>query len=197
MNQTKNPKIKILYIDNYDSFANTIKAYFENTGAKVKMYKSDCSMKIIEKEKFDMILLGPGPNSPKEAGNYLEILDKYHKTKPIFGICLGFQAMMQYFGEPVKKLDEVMHGGTSEIEQDGKTIYTGIANKTRFARYHSLGVKKVPSCFETSGTANGIIMSARHKTLPIEGVQFHPESILSMDNNAGQKLVNNVVRFLK
>ncbi len=189
--------MKIIYIDNYDSFANTIKAYFENTGAKVKMYKSDCSLATIKKEKFDIILLGPGPNSPKEAGNYLEIINTYHKTKPIFGICLGFQAMMEYFGEEVKKLDEVMHGGASAIKQDGKTIYTGIKNNTKFARYHSLGVKKVPDCFEISGKTNGIVMSARHKTLPIEGVQFHPESILSMKNNYGQKLITNVVRFLK
>ena len=189
--------MNIIYIDNYDSFADTIKAYFENTGAKVTMYKSDCSLQTIQNEEFDMILLGPGPNSPKEAGNYLEIIDKYHKEKPIFGICLGFQALMEYFGEEVKPLSEVMHGSASEIEHDGKTIYQGIENKEKFARYHSLGVKTVPDCFEVSGMANDIVMSARHKTLPIEGVQFHPESILSLNNNAGQKLINNVVRELK
>jgi anthranilate synthase/aminodeoxychorismate synthase-like glutamine amidotransferase len=189
--------MKILYIDNYDSFANTIKAYFENTGAEVIMYKSDCSLEIIKKEKFDMLLLGPGPNSPKEAGNYLEILDIYHETKPIFGICLGFQAIMEYFGEEVKRLDKVMHGSASKIEHDGKTIYDGIKNNEKFARYHSLGVKKVPDCFEISGKAGDIVMSVRHKTLPIEGIQFHPESILSMNNNAGKKLIENVVRNLK
>ena len=189
--------MKILYIDNYDSFANTIKAYFENTGATVNMLKSDCSIEIIKKEKFDLLLLGPGPNSPKEAGNYLELINIYHKIKPIFGICLGFQAMMEYFGEEVKPLKEVMHGSASEIEHDGKTIYQGIKNKEKFARYHSLGVKKVPNCFEISGMANGIVMSARHKDLPIEGIQYHPESILSMNNNAGQKLIENVVRNLK
>jgi len=189
--------MKILYVDNYDSFANTIKAYFENAGAEVKMYKSDCSIKTIKNEEFDLLFLGPGPNSPKEAGNYLELIDYYHKKKPIFGICLGFQAIMDYFGEEVKRLDEIMHGGKSKIENDGKTIYEGIDNNASFARYHSLGVTKVPEEFEVSGKVNGIVMSARHKTLPIEGVQFHPESILSLENGAGQKLIENVVRFLK
>ncbi len=190
--------MKILFIDNYDSFANTIAAYFTNAGAEVVVYTSDCSLKVVEKENPDLILLGPGPNGPREAGNYMQIIDKYHKTIPIFGICLGFQAMMEYFGEGVKPLFEVMHGAASEIEHDGKTIFEEIPSPAKFARYHSLGVLKVPQTFEISAkTSNGIIMSARHKTLPIEGVQFHPESILSMHNEAGKKLIENVVKKIK
>ncbi len=189
--------MKVIFIDNYDSFANTIEAYFINAGAEVIMYTSNCSIEAIKKENPDLILLGPGPNGPKEAGNYLEVIDKFHKTTPIFGICLGFQAIMEYFGEEVKPLQEIMHGSASEIEHDGKTIFRGISQNEKFARYHSLGVLKVPNCFEISAKTNDIIMSARHKTLPIEGVQFHPESILSMHNNAGKTLIENVVRRVK
>jgi anthranilate synthase/aminodeoxychorismate synthase-like glutamine amidotransferase len=187
--------MKIVFIDNYDSFANTIAAYFTNAGAKVIMYKSNCSIETIEKEKPEMILLGPGPNGPREAGNYLKIIEHFHKKTPIFGICLGFQAIMEYFGEKVKPLKEVMHGQASEITHDGKTIYEGIKPNQKFARYHSLGVLKVPKEFEISAKAGEIVMSARHKTLPIEGIQFHPESILSMHDNAGKKLIENIVKI--
>jgi anthranilate synthase/aminodeoxychorismate synthase-like glutamine amidotransferase len=187
--------MKVVFIDNFDSFANTIEAYFKNAGAEVVMYTSNCSIETIKKENPDLILLGPGPNGPREAGNYLEIIDKFHKTTPIFGICLGFQAIMEYFGEPVKPLFEVMHGSASEMDHDGKTIFAGIKPKQKFARYHSLGVLKVPESFEISATANGIVMSARHKTLPIEGVQFHPESILSMENEGGKKLIENLIQM--
>jgi anthranilate synthase/aminodeoxychorismate synthase-like glutamine amidotransferase len=188
--------MKILFIDNFDSFANTIAAYFELEGAEVIMYKSDCSIDIIEKENPDLILLGPGPNGPKDAGNYMKIIEVYHEKYPIFGICLGFQALMQYFGEDVKRLHEIIHGASSAIEHDGKTIFEGIKPNEQFARYHSLGVYKVPKCFEISASVNKIVMAARHKTLPIEGVQFHPESILSMKNDAGKKLVKNVIKHL-
>ncbi|MFA5125434.1 MAG: aminodeoxychorismate/anthranilate synthase component II [archaeon] len=198
LKHTKNgKKIKIVFIDNYDSFANIIEAYFTNARAEVIMYKSNCSIKTIQKENPNLIILGPGPNGPKEAGNYLEVIDKFKDKTPIFGICLGFQAIMEYFGEPVKPLHEIMHGQASEINHDGKTIFKGIQPKQKFARYHSLGVLKVPAEFEISAKAGNIVMATRHKTLPIEGVQFHPESILSMQNNAGKKLVENIVRRLK
>ncbi|MFA6269220.1 MAG: aminodeoxychorismate/anthranilate synthase component II [archaeon] len=189
--------MKIVFIDNFDSFADTIKAYFINAGAEVKMYNSNCSISTIEKEKPNMILLGPGPNGPREAGNYLKVIEHFHKTTPIFGICLGFQAIMEYFGETVKPLKEVMHGQACEVEHDGKTIFNGIKPKQKFARYNSLGVLKVPESFEVSARAGEIVMAARHKTLKIEGVQFHPESILSMHDEAGKKLIENIVRGLK
>jgi anthranilate synthase/aminodeoxychorismate synthase-like glutamine amidotransferase len=189
--------MKIVFIDNFDSFANTIAAYFTNAGAEVVMYNSNCSIETIEKEKPELIILGPGPNGPREAGNYMKVIEKFHRRVPIFGICLGFQAIMEYFGEQVKPLQEVIHGSASEIKHDEKTIFTGIASPAKFARYHSLGVTKVPNNFVASAKCGKIIMAARHKTLPIEGVQFHPESILSMHENAGKKLIENVLKELK
>jgi anthranilate synthase/aminodeoxychorismate synthase-like glutamine amidotransferase len=188
--------MKIVYIDNYDSFANTIAAYFQLENVEVKIYKSNCSINVIDKEKPDLILLGPGPNGPNDAGNYLKIIDTYKNEYPIFGICLGFQAIMQYFGEDVKQVHEIIHGASSKIQHDGKTIFTGIEKNAKFARYHSLGVYKVPNEFEISAQTNNIIMGARHKTFPIEGVQFHPESILSMKNDSGKRLIQNIIKYL-
>ncbi len=190
----KGKKPKIVYIDNYDSFANTIAAYFKNCNTNVVIFKSDCEIKIIQNEKPDMILLGPGPNGPKQAGNYLEIIDKFKNKIPIFGICLGFQAIMQYFGEKVKPLKQTIHGAATEIKHDKKGIFKNIKQNEKFARYHSLGVLNTPECFiQTAACSTNIIMAAKHKTLPIEGIQFHPESILSMQNNAGEKLIQNIV----
>ena len=143
-----------------------------------------------------MILLGPGPNGPREAGNYMELLDRYHKEIPFFGICLGFQAMMEYFGQPVIKLDDPVHGGGVPVSHNRKGIFQGIGQNAQFARYNSLGVYGVPPCFEATATSNGIIMAARHNFLPIEGIQFHPESVLSMANGNGKSLVENVLRYL-
>ncbi len=194
--------MKINYIDNYDSFANTIAAYFRMAGADVAHLKSNCSLETAVKGSPDLILLGPGPNGPRNAGNYMELLDKYYRKLPFFGICLGFQAMMEYFGQSVQRLGDVrqadvLHGAAVRVSHDGKGIFEGISPDAEFARYNSLGVYTVPDCFEIAGTQNdgtGLVMAARHKVLPIEGVQFHPESILSSHDDAGIRIVKNVVK---
>jgi anthranilate synthase/aminodeoxychorismate synthase-like glutamine amidotransferase len=190
--------MRILYIDNYDSFANTIAAFFKMVGAEVGMYKSDTEMKVISDYKKDMILLGPGPNDPQKAGNYMEVIDKYQKELPMFGICLGHQALMEYFGVPVGRAKEAVHGASSAIEHDGLTIFEGIENPVNLGRYHSLGVKDVPDGFVASATCDDIVMAARRvdPSLPrIESVQFHPESILSLEEGVGRRLIENVVRL--
>lgn len=199
--------MKAVFIDNYDSFAHTIAAYFEIAGKKfndnleVKVFKSDCCLDSICDEKPDFLILGPGPNSPKKAGNYLEALKKFYKQYPIFGICLGFQAIMHYFGEPVVILQEPVHGASSPIIHNNRGIFRNIKNPANFARYHSLGVYKVPEYFESLAyypdkDGRNIIMAAKHKELPIAGVQFHPESVLSTEKDNGMKLIENVIREL-
>src|SRR3989338_657328 len=187
--------MKINYIDNGDSFAHTIKAYFEMCGTDVKMYRSNCSLETAVSGQPDMIFLGPGPNGPREAGNYMKLLDRYHKKIPFFGICLGFQAMMEYFGQAVKPLDNIVHGDSVPVTHNEIGIFEGIEQDAHFARYNSLGVYQVPDDFEATATSNGIVMAAKHKTLPIQGVQFHPESVLSIRNDDGMKLMRNVVRL--
>lgn len=188
--------MKINYIDNYDSFANTIAAYFRMAGADVAHLKSDCGLETAVRGAPDLILLGPGPNDPRNAGNYMALLDRHHGQLPFFGICLGFQAMMEYFGQPVERLDDVVHGAAVRVSHDGEGIFEGIRPDAEFARYNSLGVYKVPDCFEVTATqsGNGLVMAARHKALPIEGVQFHPESILSDGDNSGMLLIQNIVK---
>lgn len=190
--------MRISFIDNYDSFANTIAAYFRMAGADVVHLKSDCSLETAVKDAPDLILLGPGPNAPRDGGNYMDLLDKYHKEFPFFGICLGFQAMMEYFGEHVERSENAVHGASVKIKHNGRGIFEGMIPDAEFARYNSLGVYKVPGCFDITATqgggkGKGIVMAARHKTLRIGGVQFHPESILSSHQDAGMKLVRNVV----
>lgn len=192
---------KVVYLDHYDSFADTIAAYFKMAGAEVKMYKSDCDLDIICREEPDLILLGPGPKSPTKAGNYLEALERFHKEHSIFGVCLGFQAMMHYFGQEVVELKELVHGASSPIVHDGKGIFEDIESPAEFARYHSLGVYEVPDCFQENAyhqnkEGEHIVMAASHRTLPIEGVQFHPESVISTGNDQGMRLIENVVRYL-
>ena len=184
---------KINYIDNYDSFASTIAAYFQMAGAEVRIFKSDCNLETAVSGNPDFILLGPGPNGPKDAGNYMKLLEKYHKELPFFGICLGFQAMMEYFGQPVKPLEDIVHGDSVLISHNSKGIFEGIEQGAHFARYNSLGVYQVPQCFELTANSNGIVMAAAHKSLPIQGVQFHPESVLSTRNENGMKIVRNVI----
>lgn len=189
--------MKINYIDHYDSFANTIAAYFRIAGAEVSIYKSNCSLETAISGKPDMILLGPGPNGPKNAGNYMELLDKYHKDLPFFGICLGFQAIVQHFGGEVVRLDNIVHGASVPVNHNGKGIFGGFGSfqeNAEFARYNSLGVYEVPYCLEVTATSDGMIMAVRHRTLPIEGIQFHPESILSSN---GERLIKNIVEPYK
>ncbi|MBI2108510.1 aminodeoxychorismate/anthranilate synthase component II [Candidatus Woesearchaeota archaeon] len=156
--------MRISYVDNYDSFASTIAAYFRMAGAEVAHLKSDCSLETAVRGAPDLILLGPGPNGPRNAGNYMALLDKYNGEFPFFGICLGFQAMMEYFGQPVERLDDVVHGAAVKVRHDVKGIFEGIGPDAEFARYNSLGVYGVPDCFEVTATqsgesGNGLVMA--------------------------------------
>ncbi|MFO8015873.1 MAG: aminodeoxychorismate/anthranilate synthase component II [Candidatus Woesearchaeota archaeon] len=189
--------IRVVYINHYDSFANTIAAYFEREGAEVIMYRSDCSLKAVEDEYPSLIVLGPGPKGPKDAGNYMDVIKNFSRRIPIFGVCLGFQAIMEHFGEKVIPLDNVLHGAASRIMHDNRGIFRNINQGAEFARYHSLGVRSAPSCFEVSAKTGDIVMAARHKHLPVEGIQFHPESILSTQDDSGSKIIRNVIGGLK
>jgi|APSaa5957512622_1039677.scaffolds.fasta_scaffold22751_3 para-aminobenzoate synthetase component II len=195
--------MKIVYVDNYDSFATTIATYFELAGkklrpdCKVPIFNSDSSISRIKTENPDLLLLGPGPNSPNEAGNYLELIDKFKNITPIFGVCLGFQSLMQYYGEDVGKLGEIIHGGASDVYHNQGSFFRGIKSPGEFARYNSLGVYNVPNDFVRLAYSleneREVVMAAEHQTLPVGGVQFHPESILSTGDNKGMKLVENVL----
>lgn len=187
----------LLVIDNYDSFTYNLVQYLGELGAEMQVRRNDeVSVDEIENEiKPAKILISPGPGTPDDAGVSLEVLEKLGAKMPILGVCLGHQAIGQMFGGRVVRAPEPIHGKPVEICHDGKTIFSEIPYRFRAARYHSLVVERetLPAVLEISATSpDGLIMALRHKTLKIEGVQFHPESILTKE---GKKLLQNFLNL--
>ncbi|WP_079504210.1 aminodeoxychorismate/anthranilate synthase component II [Mesobacillus jeotgali] len=184
----------ILMIDNYDSFTYNLVQYLGEMGEELKVIRNDqTSIKGIAELEPKFLMVSPGPCSPNEAGISLEAIKNFAGKTPIFGVCLGHQSIAQVFGGDVVRAERLMHGKTSMVYHDGKTIFEGVENPFPAARYHSLIVKRdtLPDCLEVSAwTEEGEIMAVRHKTLPVEGVQFHPESILT---TPGKQLLRNFI----
>ena len=185
---------KILMIDNYDSFTYNLVHYIEEFGAKVSVVRNDeISINEVKKSKPDIIFISPGPCSPKEAGISVNLVKKLAGKIPIFGVCLGHQSIGYAFGSEIIKAKKLLHGKTSKIYHNGKGIYKSLPNPFDATRYHSLIIneKTLPKDFEiTSQTKDGIVMGILNKKLNIEGVQFHPESILTKQ---GKKLIKNIL----
>jgi anthranilate synthase/aminodeoxychorismate synthase-like glutamine amidotransferase len=174
----------LLVIDNYDSFTYNLVQYLGELGADMKVIRNDeVTAEAIENElRPEKILISPGPGTPDGAGVSLEILKRLADKIPILGVCLGHQAIGQHFGGKVVRAPEPVHGKPVEVRHDGKTIFEGIEGEFSAGRYHSLVVEResLPECLEISAESpDGLIMAMRHRSLPIEGVQFHPESILT------------------
>ena len=174
----------ILLIDNYDSFTYNLVQYLGELGSDMRVVRNDeVSVDEIERDlKPESILISPGPGTPDSAGVSLAVVERFAGKVPIFGVCLGHQAIGQHFGGHVVRAPEPVHGKPVKIRHDGKTIFEGIENNFNAGRYHSLVVEResLPDCLEISAESpDGLIMAMRHRELPIEGVQFHPESILT------------------
>jgi para-aminobenzoate synthetase component 2 len=184
----------ILVIDNYDSFTYNLVQYLGELGESIVVKRNDeIDLDGIGELGPDHILISPGPCTPNEAGVSLALIEHFKGKIPIFGVCLGHQAIGQAFGGEVVRAERLMHGKTSDIYHDGKTIFQGIPSPYTATRYHSLIVRRetLPDCFEISAeTKEGEIMGLRHKKYPIEGVQFHPESIIT---EHGLTLLRNFV----
>lgn len=183
----------LLVIDNYDSFTYNLVQYLGELGAQMEVRRNDkVSIEEIENElKPERILISPGPGTPDDAGVSLAVLEKFGAKTAILGVCLGHQAIGQIFGGKVVRAPEPIHGKPVEICHDGQTIFAGIEDNFQAARYHSLIVEResLPDCLEISAASpDGLIMGLRHKTHKIEGVQFHPESILTVP---GKKILQN------
>ena len=182
----------ILIVDNFDSFTFLIADYFKALNCKTTIVRNNISPKAALND-FDLLVLSPGPSTPKDSNYLFDYIDIYHSYKPILGMCLGYQAIMEYFGGELEEIDPV-HGRAELIYHDKKTIYNGLSSPIKVGRYHSLAVKTIPDEFEVSGrTKSDIIMSVRHKTLPIEGIQYHPESVLSFHKQVGKRIFSNIV----
>lgn len=194
----------ILIIDNYDSFTYNLVQYIgeicinNRLNHPIKVFRNDkISINKIKELKPQYIIISPGPCTPKEAGISVEVIKKFYQKIPILGVCLGHQCIAEAFGGKVVKSKKVVHGKTSKIYHDSKTIYKGIENPFVATRYHSLIVEKetLPKCFEISSwTKDGIIMGIRLKEYIVEGVQFHPESILT---TSGKQILLNFLLLNK
>ena len=187
----------LLVIDNYDSFTYNLVQYLGELGETVEVRRNNrITVDEIERQlNPKRIVISPGPGTPDDAGISLKVIERFAGKIPLLGVCLGHQAIGQLFGGRVIRAPELMHGKASEICHDGKTIFTGIADHFKAGRYHSLIVERetLPSCLEVSAyTADNIIMGLRHRELKVEGVQFHPESILTTD---GKKLLANFLKI--
>lgn len=182
----------ILVIDNYDSFTYNLVQYLGELGETVEVHRNDeIDLAGIEALAPDHILISPGPCTPNEAGISLAVIDHFKGSIPIFGVCLGHQAIGQAFGGNVIRADRMMHGKTSEMHHNGTSVFTGLPSPFTATRYHSLIVERssLPDCLEiTAETAEGEIMGLRHKEYAIEGVQFHPESIIT---DHGHQMLRN------
>jgi anthranilate synthase/aminodeoxychorismate synthase-like glutamine amidotransferase len=182
----------LLVIDNYDSFTYNLVQYFGELGAQISVKRNDeITLAEIESLKPERICISPGPCSPKEAGISNEVIRTFGPRLPLFGVCLGHQCVGDVFGGEVVRAGRLMHGKTSPILHDGKGVFTGLPSPFEATRYHSLLVRRdsFPACLEISAeTAEGEIMGLRHRDFPIHGVQFHPESILTLE---GKKLLQN------
>ncbi|MCP3762225.1 aminodeoxychorismate/anthranilate synthase component II [Domibacillus sp. A3M-37] len=188
----------ILMIDNYDSFTYNLVQYLGELGEELVVRRNDeMTVADIETMKPDFVMISPGPCTPNEAGISLEAVEKLSGRIPLFGVCLGQQSIAQSFGGDVVRAERLMHGKTSPVFHDGKTIFKDVPNPFRATRYHSLIVKKdtLPDCFEVSAwTEEGEIMAIRHKELAVEAVQFHPESIMT---EYGKEMLQNFIDTYK
>jgi anthranilate synthase/aminodeoxychorismate synthase-like glutamine amidotransferase len=182
----------LLVIDNYDSFTYNLVQYFGELGAQILVRRNDeITLAEIDALKPERICISPGPCSPKEAGISNDVIRTFGPRLPLFGVCLGHQCIGDVFGGEVVRADRLMHGKTSPILHDGKGVFANLPSPFEATRYHSLLVRRqsFPDCLEISAeTAEGEIMGLRHRDLPIHGVQFHPESILTLE---GKKLLQN------
>ena len=183
----------ILVIDNYDSFTYNLVHLFEELGAEVRVHRND-AIDPDEAERLapTHLVVSPGPGRPRDAGVSLELIRRLGPHVPTLGVCLGHQAIVEAFGGEVGRARALLHGKASTVEHDGKGVFAGLPRELEAGRYHSLAATRIPDELEVSArTADGEVMGVRHRELPIEGVQFHPESVLTP---LGRDLLENFLR---
>jgi len=191
--------MSVLVIDNYDSFTYNLVQYLGELGAEVEVRRND-EVTVEEVEAHlrpERIIVSPGPGTPDESGVSLAVIEHFAGRTPLLGVCLGHQAIGQVFGGRVVRAPAPVHGKPAEICHDGRTIFEGLEYRFAAGRYHSLVVERetLPACLEVSATTpDGLIMGLRHRDLPVEGVQFHPESILTTE---GKRLLANFLKLGK
>jgi len=189
---------KVLFIDNFDSFTYNLVDDFCKRDCLAKVYRANTELEELKQlaDEFgpDLLVISPGPGTPDTAGVSLSAVDYFKDRLPIFGVCLGHQVIVQHFGGKIGHAPVPMHGKPSRVTHNQRGIFAGVENPLQAGRYHSLCVAKLPDCLEQTAEFEGITMGLEHKQLPIFGVQFHPESILTP---AGGKIIENVLEIAK
>ncbi len=192
----ENEKTKILFIDNFDSFTYNLVDEFGKRDCVTMVYRADTELdeliKVADNFRPELLVISPGPGTPDKAGVTLSAIDYFKDKQAILGVCLGHQSIIQYFGGKITHAPEVMHGKPSRIVHTNTGIFAGLANPLQAGRYHSLCGVNLPDCLEQTAVFEGIIMGVQHKTLPIHGVQFHPESILTP---TGGRIIENIIKI--
>jgi anthranilate synthase/aminodeoxychorismate synthase-like glutamine amidotransferase len=186
----------MLLIDNYDSFTYNLVQAFASMGAEVLVYRNDAlDVDQAARLKPSHLVISPGPGRPGDAGVSLAMIDAFHERIPVLGVCLGHQCIVSYFGGEIVRAERLMHGKTSLVAHDGRTIFHGMSQPFEAGRYHSLCAERqsMPEVLNLSAeTEEGEIMAVRHRSLPVEGVQFHPESVLTPE---GGRLMSNFLQM--
>ena len=189
----------VFVLDNYDSFTYNLVQYLGELGAKVEVRRNDqVTVAQVERLRPERIVLSPGPCTPQEAGISIELVRRFAGKVPVLGVCLGHQAIGEAFGGKIVRAKKLMHGKTSQVEHDGKTIFRGLPSPLTATRYHSLVVEpaSLPEELEvtarTTDAGGEVIMGLRHRRFPVEGVQFHPESVLTVE---GKRLIANFLEL--
>ncbi|MGA9673412.1 MAG: aminodeoxychorismate/anthranilate synthase component II [Terracidiphilus sp.] len=191
----------VFVLDNYDSFTYNLVQYLGELGAEVEVYRNDeLTVEEVEALKPERILLSPGPCTPQDAGILVPLIRHMAGKTPILGVCLGHQAIGEAFGGQVVRAEHLMHGKTSSVQHDGKGVFAGLPTPLTCTRYHSLivaedslpGELAITARTTENGSGESVIMGVRHKTLPIEGVQFHPESVLT---DGGHEMIRNFLKM--
>jgi anthranilate synthase/aminodeoxychorismate synthase-like glutamine amidotransferase len=185
---------KCLFIDNFDSFTYNLVDDFCKRDCEARVYRADTELEqlkaIAQEYRPDLLLISPGPGTPQSAGVSLAAVDYFKDKLPIFGVCLGHQTIVEYFGGKIGHAPQPMHGKPSRLTHNGEGVFAGVVNPVQAGRYHSLVAVEVPDCLEVTAEFEGLVMGVRHRDLPIFGVQFHPESILTP---TGGKIIENVL----
>jgi len=185
---------KVLFIDNFDSFTYNLVDDFCKRNCEAKVYRADTELEelkaVADEFRPDLLVISPGPGTPDTAGVSLSAVGYFKDKLPILGVCLGHQVIVQYFGGKIGHAPEPMHGKPSRVTHNQRGIFAGVENPLQAGRYHSLCVLEVPDCLEKTAEFEGIVMGIEHKELPIFGVQFHPESILTP---AGGRIIENIL----
>lgn len=187
-------KKKILLIDNFDSFTFNLAEEFESRNCDVQVWRNNLPVESVF-EMIDhqtLVVISPGPGTPREAGCCIELIQQMKGRVPIFGVCLGHQAIVEAFGGVVGAAESIMHGKTSVITHDGAGLFANLPTRLQVARYHSLCATSIPDSLRVTANFNNLVMALEHKTLPIWGVQFHPESILTTE---GGLMIDNVLSW--